>query len=89
MHNLIRGLSPFPGAWFEAGARRQARAHQGAARQRSPTGSGRPGEVLDDALTIACGAGAVRLIELQRAGKKPMPAAEFLRGFPLPRGTQL
>jgi methionyl-tRNA formyltransferase len=43
--------------------------------------------VLDDALTIACGAGAVRLIEVQRAGRKPMPVAEFLRGFPLAVGT--
>ncbi len=55
----------------------------------SPTGSGAPGAVLDDQLTIACGAGAVRLVELQRAGKKPMSAGEFLRGFPLPRGTRL
>ena len=52
-------------------------------------GRGAPGVVLDDALTIACGSGAVRLIELQRAGKKPMSAAEVLRGFPLPPGTQL
>ena len=52
-------------------------------------GSGTPGAVLDDKLTVACGSGAVRLIELQRAGKKPIPAAEVMRGFPLPRGTQL
>jgi methionyl-tRNA formyltransferase len=52
-------------------------------------GRGTPGVVLDDALTIACGSGAVRLVELQRAGKKPMSAAEVLRGFPLPPGTQL
>jgi methionyl-tRNA formyltransferase len=45
--------------------------------------------VLDDSLRIACGEGAVRLIELQRAGKKPMQSGEFLRGFPLPRGTLL
>ena len=51
--------------------------------------SGAPGMVLDDPLTIACGDGAVRFIELQRAGKTPMRAAELLRGFPLPPGTQL
>lgn len=80
----IRGLSPFPGAWCEiAGARvkllRSARAE----------GTGAPGEVLDDALTIACGTGAVRLLELQRAGRAPALAADVLRGFPIPRGTRL
>ena len=48
---------------------------------------GRPGEVLDDELTVACAEGAVRLVELQRAGKRPMGAAELTRGFPLPRGA--
>ena len=88
MHNHIRGLSPFPGAWFEAGAEGKRSASRCCART-VVEGSGAPGTVLDDELTVACGAGAVRLIELQRAGKKPMPAAEFLRGFPLPPGTQL
>jgi methionyl-tRNA formyltransferase len=45
--------------------------------------------VLDAKLTIACGEGAVRLLELQRAGRKPMPAEEFLRGFALGRGARL
>ena len=51
--------------------------------------SGAPGTVLDDALTIACGEGAVRILEVQRSGRRPMPAAEFLRGFALPPGTRL
>ena len=88
VHNLIRGLSPFPGAWFEAGIEGK-RERIKVLRATVVDGRGAPGVVLDDALTIACGSGAVRLIELQRAGKKPMPAAEVLRGFPLPPGTQL
>jgi methionyl-tRNA formyltransferase len=48
---------------------------------------GNPGEVLDDGLTIACGEGALRLVEVQRAGKRPMTAAELLRGLPIPPGT--
>ena len=88
VHNLIRGLSPFPGAWFEAGAA-DKRERIKVLRASIVAGHGRPGEVLDDRLAIACGTGAVRLIELQRAGKKPMAADELLRGFALPRGTQL
>jgi methionyl-tRNA formyltransferase len=52
-------------------------------------GAGAPGEVLDESLTVACGDDAVRLVELQRAGKKPMRTEEFLRGFSLVRGTRL
>jgi methionyl-tRNA formyltransferase len=88
VHNLIRGLSPFPGAWFEAGADGKRERFK-VLRSALADGRGTPGTVLDDQLTIACGSGAVRLIELQRAGKKPMPAAEVLRGFPLPPGTPL
>jgi methionyl-tRNA formyltransferase len=88
VHNLIRGLSPFPGAWFEAGTEGK-RERIKVLRATVVAGRGAPGVVLDDALTITCGSGAVRLIELQRAGKKPMSAAEVLRGFPLPPGTQL
>lgn len=82
----IHGLSPFPGAWFEAG-------HSGKAerikvlRAVAASGSGVPGTVLDDTLTIACGDGAVRLTEVQRAGKRPAPADEFLRGFAISKGT--
>jgi methionyl-tRNA formyltransferase len=88
LHNLVRGLSPFPGAVFLVdlgkGAERVKvlRAHVVA-------GAGAPGLILDDELTIACGRGALRLLEVQRAGRAPMPAVEFLRGARLPRGMQL
>jgi len=88
VHNLIRGLSPFPGAWFEAGPQGKRERFK-VLRARLADGTGTPGEVLDDALTVACGTGAVRLVELQRAGKRPMPAAEVLRGFAIPPGTRL
>jgi methionyl-tRNA formyltransferase len=88
VHNLIRGLSPLPGAWFEAMAAGKVERVK-VLRAGLADGSGGPGEVLDDALTVACGSGAVRLLELQRGGKKPMGAAEFLRGFPLGRGAVL
>jgi methionyl-tRNA formyltransferase len=88
VHNLIRGLSPLPGAWFEATAAGKVERVK-VLRADLADGSGGPGEVLDDALTVACGSGAVRLLELQRGGKKPMGAAEFLRGFPLGRGAVL
>src|SRR5262245_5182468 len=77
VHDHVRGLSPFPGAWFpvdEKGERIKV------LRTRIAPGSGAPGTVLDGDLTVACGEGAVRLLELQRAGKRPMTAAEFLRG---------
>jgi methionyl-tRNA formyltransferase len=83
VHDHIRGLSPFPGAWFEAdGARVKV------LRSTLAAGHGAPGELLDDALTIACGAGAVRLVEVQKAGSRAMPAAEFLRGTPLAKGIR-
>lgn len=88
VHNLIRGLSPFPGAWFEAGTDGR-RERIKVLRAQLAEGSGAPGEVLDDRLTISCGSGAVRLIELQRAGRKPMPTGGVLRGFPLPVGARL
>ncbi len=55
----------------------------------SPQATGAPGEVLDDRLTIACGEGAIRLLEVQRAGKRPMGRAELLRGFALPKGERI
>ena len=64
-------------------------AHEGAAHRSWRRVSGPPGTVLDDALTIACGEGAVRVLEVQRSGKRPMAAGEFLRGFPLRPGTRL
>jgi methionyl-tRNA formyltransferase len=78
----VHGLSPFPGAWSEiAGGGEAARVK--ILRCELAKRSGAPGSVLDDQLTIACGEGAIRIIELQRAGKAPMKAAEFLRGTPL------
>ncbi|WP_176074530.1 methionyl-tRNA formyltransferase [Brucella intermedia] len=79
VHNTIRGLSPFPGAWCEMeinGAVERVKL------QRSTLGEGKgePGTVLDDRLTVACGEGAIRLVTLQRSGGKPLPAQEFLRG---------
>jgi len=88
VHNLIRGLSPFPGAWFEAGPEGK-RERVKVLRSGVVEGRGEPGTVLDGELTVACGNGAVRLLELQRAGKKPMPAGEVLRGFPIAPGTRL
>jgi methionyl-tRNA formyltransferase len=88
VHDHIRGLSPFPGAWFELPAEKQP-VRVKVLRSTKAAGSGAPGTVLDDALTIACGDGAVRILELQRAGKQAMPAADFLRGNPLPPGTRL
>ena len=88
VHNLIRGLSPHPGAWFEVdlnGKRERVRA----LRSTFAEGEGKPATVLDDQLTIACGKGSVRLLQVQRAGKRPMPVAEFRRGAELPVGSLL
>jgi methionyl-tRNA formyltransferase len=86
VHNHVRGLSPVPGAWLTAGGKGE---RIKVLRTRLAPGLGAPGTVLDSALTVACGDGAVQLLELQRAGKRPMAAAEFLRGFPVPAGTRL
>jgi methionyl-tRNA formyltransferase len=84
VHNHIRGLSPFPGAWFELGGVRVK-----VLRSTRGEGSGKPGTALDDKLTIACGSGAVRLVQVQRAGAKAMMADEFLRGTPVKAGTKV
>ncbi len=78
----IHGLSPFPGAWCEIAGEGEA-ARIKVLRCELASGTGAPGAVLDDQLTIACGEGAIRILELQRAGKSPMKAEEFLRGTPL------
>ena len=78
VHNLIRGMSPFPGAWFELELGGQLTRVK-AIRSTAGTGSGAPGTILPD-LTIACGEGAVRLVTVQREGKAAMDAATFLRG---------
>ncbi len=84
IERTVRGLAPFPGAWFELGDERvklllaeMVEAH------------GAPGTVLDGELTIACGSGAIRPLKLQRAGKPAMALAEFLRGRPVAAGTVL
>ncbi|GAA0614346.1 methionyl-tRNA formyltransferase [Brevundimonas kwangchunensis] len=84
----IRGLSPFPGAWFEA-ASTERPVRVKALMSRVAEGSGAPGQVLDGSLRIACGDGAVQLLRVQRAGKAAQTPDEMLRGFPLPAGTVL
>ena len=84
----IRGLSPHPGAWFSAPSSR------GPVRIKAllccvEDGAGAPGQALDDYLLIACGQGAVRILRAQREGRAAADAAEFLRGFPVPRGARL
>ena len=78
----IHGLSPFPGAWCEMPIEGEP-ARVKILRCAMADGSGAPGEVLDDRLTVACEHGALRILELQRAGKAPMKAEEFLRGTPI------
>ncbi len=87
VHNHIRGLSPFPGAWFEALLGGKAERIK-VLRSVLVPGRGDPGLLLDANLTVACGDHAVRLTQVQRAGKKPVGGADFLRGFPLGKGTQ-
>jgi methionyl-tRNA formyltransferase len=86
VHNHIRGLSPFPGAWCEiageGGRIKVLRTTRG-------EGVGAPGTVLDDQLTVACADGAVRILELQRAGRQAMKADEFLRGTRVAAGARL
>lgn len=84
----IRGLSPFPGAWFEmslGGKPERIKILLATA----VDGEGAPGTVIGDQLTIACGSGAIRIEKLQRAGKQPMAAADFLRGTRVAAGTKL
>jgi methionyl-tRNA formyltransferase len=96
VHNHIRGLSPFPGAWFElpvAGKPERVKVLASVIGE----GCGEPGEVLDHAvlpalagrLTVACGEGAVDFLRLQKAGGKPLDAADFLRGTPVAAGKVL
>jgi len=84
VHDHIRGLSPFPGAWCELNGERIK-----VLRTTKGEGTGAPGAVLDDRLTVACGDGAVRIVELQKAGAKAMRAEDFLRGAALLPGSAL
>ena len=83
----IHGLSPFPGAWCEVEIE-SAPVRIKILRCEPASSSGAPGEVLDDRLAIACGEGAIRILDLQRAGKAPMKTEEFLRGTPLKAGAR-
>jgi methionyl-tRNA formyltransferase len=89
VHDHIRGLSPFPGAWFEIAGPDARPVRIKALRSTRVERAGRPGTVLDDRLTIACAGGAVRILELQRAGRQPMRAEDFLRGTPIAPATVL
>jgi methionyl-tRNA formyltransferase len=91
LHDHIRGLSPFPGAWCAMPIGKGAKSERvKILRARPAEGSGAPGTVLGlEPLTVACGDGALELIELQRAGKKPAAADEFLRGARLSEGALL
>ena len=87
----IRGLSPFPGAWFMAPSQGGERApvRVKALLSRLEAGEGPPGQALDDRLLVACGEGAVRLLQVQREGKGAQDGETFVRGFPVPTGTGL
>ena len=88
VHDRIRGLSPYPGAWFEielSGKRERIKVLSAMLDE----GQGAPGTLLDDHLTIACSEGAVRLIRIQRAGKKSMSVQAFLNGVTLKSGMVL
>lgn len=96
VHNHIRGLSPFPGAWCEmplGASAERVKILRSAIASTDDTCKAEPGTVMaadaDGGLVIACGAGAVRLVQVQRAGRKPMGVAEFLRGAQLSTGTAL
>ena len=78
INRQIRALSPFPGAWCLIGTERVK-----LLRSRLTDGSGRPGQVLSG-FSVACGTGAIEVIEAKREGKRPMPASEILRGLTLP-----
>jgi methionyl-tRNA formyltransferase len=92
VHNHIRGLSPFPGAWCEAdiGGRTERLKLLRSTLSEGTLSEvwGESGGILDDRLTVACGSGAVRLVEVQRAGGKPAAAQEFLRGAKIEKGMK-
>jgi methionyl-tRNA formyltransferase len=88
VHDHIRALSPSPGAWCE-GATGGKVERLRLLRSIEASGSGAPGALLDDRLTVACGEGAVQLLEMQRAGGRPARAADFLRGAKLEKGARL
>ena len=84
IRNRIRGLAPAPAAWTTINGERVK-----VLKAAHAEGADTPGTALDDALTIACGSGALKLETLQRPGRGPMAAGEMLRGFAVPKGTVL
>jgi methionyl-tRNA formyltransferase len=88
IHNKVRGLSPFPGAWFEADLGKGPERVK-VLRTTLAAGTGAPGTLVDKDLTVACGEGAVRLVEVQRAGAKAMKAIDFLNGAKVGPGAVL
>lgn len=88
IHDLVRGLSPFPGAFAEVDLGKGPERLK-VLRTALAGGAAEPGTLLDDEGTVACGEGAIRLVQVQRAGKAPMSAAEFLRGARLSAGARL
>lgn len=90
IHRRVRAFTPEPGAWFEVSLRgKPVRVGILRARVVEQEGDAPAGTVLSDTLRVACGSGALQLLELQREGRKPMEADAFLRGFSLPSGTRL
>lgn len=89
VHNHIRGLSPFPGAWteIEVNGKPERVKLLGSHLEQADGALGAPGTVMDDRLTIACGTGSISLVRLQKAGGKPLPGEDFLRGTPVAKGT--
>jgi len=87
LHNLVRGLAPFPGAFFEADLGKGPERIK-VLRTCLAAGEGEPGCVIDDRLTVACGEAALQLVDIQRAGKAPMSAEEFLRGVRIDKGAR-
>ena len=85
LERQVRAFNPVPGAWFEANGERIKLLEASV----GSDASGKPGEVLDDILTVACATGYIRPIKVQRAGRGPMSSGELLRGFAIPKGTML
>jgi len=81
----VRAFNPVPGAWFEVNGERIKLLEAAV----GSDASGRPGEVLDDSLNVACGSGYIRSLKVQRAGRSAMTPGELLRGFAIPKGTIL
>jgi methionyl-tRNA formyltransferase len=88
VHDHVRGLSPFPGAFVEADLGKGIERVK-VLRTALAEGSGEPGTVLSDEGVVGCADGAVRLLQVQRAGRGPMPASDFLRGVRLGSGSRL